>query len=70
MPNWLEKLFDSNEKEIDHLKPTVEEINSLEPQFQQLSNDELKAKTPGIQSPAGERGNAGLTSSRSLRSRP
>ncbi len=45
MPNWLAKLFDSNEKEIDHLKPTVEEINSLEPQFQQLSNDELKAKT-------------------------
>ena len=45
MPNWFEKLFDSNEKEINRLKPTVEEINSLEPHFQQLSDDELKAKT-------------------------
>ncbi|MGD0354531.1 MAG: preprotein translocase subunit SecA [Dehalococcoidia bacterium] len=45
MPNWLEKFFDSNEKEINRLKPTVEEINSLEPHFQQLSDDELKAKT-------------------------
>jgi preprotein translocase subunit SecA len=44
MPNWLEKLFDSNEKEINHLKPTVEEINSLESRFQQLSDDDLRAK--------------------------
>ncbi|MGA9049503.1 MAG: preprotein translocase subunit SecA [Dehalococcoidia bacterium] len=45
MPNWFEKLFDSNEKEINRLKPAVEEINSLEPEFQKLSGDELAAKT-------------------------
>ncbi len=45
MPSWLGKLFDSNEREISHLKPLVQQINDLEPQFQGLSDDELKAKT-------------------------
>ncbi len=38
-------LLDSNEKEVDKLQPLVEKINSLEPQFERLSADELKAKT-------------------------
>ncbi len=45
MPSWLGKLFDSNEKEINRLRPLVKEINALEPEFQKLSDDELKAKT-------------------------
>ncbi len=45
MPSWLGKLFDSNEREISRLKPLVQQINDLEPQFQGLSDDELKAKT-------------------------
>jgi len=45
MPKWLEKLFDSNEKEVKRLKPTIDEINSLEPLFQELSAEALKAKT-------------------------
>jgi preprotein translocase subunit SecA len=45
MPSWLGKLFDSNEREISHLKPLVQQINDLEPQFQGLSDEELKAKT-------------------------
>jgi len=45
MPSWLGKLFDSNEKEINHLKPLVKQINDLEPQFQGLSDEELKGKT-------------------------
>jgi len=45
MPSWLGKLFDSNEKEINRLKPLVKLISDLEPQFQGLSDDDLKAKT-------------------------
>ena len=45
MPSWFEKLFDSNEKEVKRLKPIIEKINSLEPSFQALSHEALKAKT-------------------------
>lgn len=45
MPSWIEKLFDSNEKEIKRLKPIVEKINSLEANFQSLSAEDLKATT-------------------------
>ncbi|MBN1693435.1 MAG: preprotein translocase subunit SecA [Dehalococcoidales bacterium] len=39
------KLFDSNEKELKRLRPYVDEINALEPEFEALSDDALKAKT-------------------------
>ncbi|MCX6005170.1 MAG: preprotein translocase subunit SecA [Chloroflexi bacterium] len=45
MLKWIEKLVDSNEKEIKRLKPIVETINSLEPDFQKLSDSALQAKT-------------------------
>lgn len=45
MPNWLSGLFDSNEKEIKRIMPLVERINALEPEFQKLSDAELRAKT-------------------------
>lgn len=45
MLKWLEKLTDSNEKEVKRLRPIVGKINSLEPQFQKFSDSELKAKT-------------------------
>jgi preprotein translocase subunit SecA len=39
-------LLDSNEKEINKLRSFVEkEINSLEPEFERLSDEELKGKT-------------------------
>jgi len=38
-------LFDSNEKALKRLQPTVERINALEPQFERLTNEELRAKT-------------------------
>ncbi|CAM2005251.1 preprotein translocase subunit SecA [Acanthopleuribacter pedis] len=42
----LKKVFGSkNEREINKLKPVVEFIHSLEPEFQALSDDQLKAKT-------------------------
>ena len=45
MLKWLGSLVDSNEKELKRLVPTVAEINELEPRFEQLSDDELRAKT-------------------------
>ena len=45
MPGWLGSLFDSNEREVNRLKSVVGQINELEPEFQQLSDEELKAKT-------------------------
>src|SRR4030043_1145340 len=36
---------DSNERELSRLKPTVDGINALEPQFEKLSDDVLRAKT-------------------------
>lgn len=36
---------DPNEKEIKRLQPVVEEINELEPDFQELSDDDLAHKT-------------------------
>ena len=37
--------MDSNEKEIKRLKPYVNQVNELEPDFQKLTDAELKAKT-------------------------
>ena len=38
-------MMDSNEREIDRIKPIVEKINQLEPDFVRLSDAELRAKT-------------------------
>lgn len=47
--NVLKKVFGSkNEREINKLRPIVDEINALEPQIQALSDDQLKAKTHGF----------------------
>ena len=45
MFKWLGTLIDSNEKELKRLQPTVAQINSLEPEFEKLSDTELRAKT-------------------------
>jgi preprotein translocase subunit SecA len=45
MVKWLSSLFDSNEKEVRRLQPLVDHINSLEPEFEKLSDAELRAKT-------------------------
>ena len=42
----LGKVFGTkNERELKHLMPQVEAINALEPQIQQLSDEQLRAKT-------------------------
>jgi preprotein translocase subunit SecA len=45
MLKWLGSLTDSNERELKKLSPLVQAINSLEPQFERLSDAELRAKT-------------------------
>ena len=45
MLKWLGKLVDSNEKELKRLQPLVERINELEPEFEKLSDADLRAKT-------------------------
>ncbi|MFC1918490.1 preprotein translocase subunit SecA [Chloroflexota bacterium] len=45
MFKWLGGLIDSNEKELRRLQPTVDRINSLEPEFKKLNDAELRAKT-------------------------
>ncbi|MBU1749197.1 MAG: preprotein translocase subunit SecA, partial [Chloroflexi bacterium] len=41
----LGSLFDSNEREVNRLRPIVATTNELEPAFQALSDAELRAKT-------------------------
>jgi preprotein translocase subunit SecA len=45
MFKFLSGLVDSNEKELKRLQPNVDRTNELEPEFQKLSDDELKART-------------------------
>ena len=45
MLKWLGGLVDSNEKELKRLAPIVSKINSLEPDFQKLTDTELRART-------------------------
>ncbi len=42
---WLRKWLDTTERDIKRMKPIVAKINALEPEMQQLSNEQLRAKT-------------------------
>ncbi|HYM14743.1 MAG TPA: preprotein translocase subunit SecA [Dehalococcoidia bacterium] len=41
----LSRIFGDNEREVRKYLPLVEQINALEPEFEALSDDELRAKT-------------------------
>ena len=43
---FLRKLFDTSKKDVELLQPIVERINSLEAEYEAMSDDQLKAKTP------------------------
>lgn len=45
MLNALSKLFDTNAREISKYQKIVDQINSLEPEFQKLKDKDFKAKT-------------------------
>ena len=44
MLNLLSRFTDSNERNVRRLKPVVDEINSLEAEFEALSDDEIRAR--------------------------
>ncbi|HEY97122.1 MAG TPA: preprotein translocase subunit SecA [Dehalococcoidia bacterium] len=45
MVKFLSKFLDSNEKELKRLQPYVDRINALEPEYEKLSDADLRAKT-------------------------
>ncbi|MBU3957090.1 preprotein translocase subunit SecA, partial [Patescibacteria group bacterium] len=45
MIKFLDRLLDSNEKELKKLQPVVEKINSLEPKMKKLKDDEFPGMT-------------------------
>ena len=45
MLKWFGNLVDSNEKELRKFQPIADKINSLEADFEKLSDSELRAKT-------------------------
>ena len=45
MVKLLGRFLDSNERELKKLQPLVDEVNSLEPEIQKLSDGQLQAKT-------------------------
>jgi preprotein translocase subunit SecA len=48
MLKFLNKLTDSNEREVRRFEPSVARINELEPTYAALSDDELRATTEGF----------------------
>lgn len=45
MTEWLRRLFDNNEREVARYRTVVAKINALEPEFEKLSNAQLRDKT-------------------------
>ncbi|MGH7930831.1 MAG: preprotein translocase subunit SecA, partial [Candidatus Binatia bacterium] len=46
MLSWIKKVVGTkNEREIKRIRPLVERVNALEPEYQKLTDDELRAKT-------------------------
>ena len=45
MLNFITKLFDSNDREVDKLLPIVAEINSLEGKMKKLKDEDFPKKT-------------------------
>lgn len=55
MWDFIKKIVGTkNDREIKRIRPFVEEINQLEPEYQRLNDDELKAKTEQFKSRLGE----------------
>ena len=54
MLKWLGSLVDSNEKELNKLRPLVQRISSLEPAMSHLTPAELRAKTDEFKARLGD----------------
>jgi len=48
MPNFFNRLFDSNEREVRQLEPIVAQINALEPEYELLSDADLQVRTDAM----------------------
>ena len=57
MVGWILKkiLGSKNQRELKRLAPIVRRINELDEQFKSLSDDDLRAKTAGLEGRALER---------------
>ena len=44
----LSRLFDSNDRELGRIQPLVDEINALEPEFEALTDDQVRERIAGI----------------------
>ena len=51
MLSWIKKVVGTkNEREINRIRPIVERVNALEPEYQKLTDGELRAKTEQFKS--------------------
>ena len=53
MWDFIKKIVGTkNDREIKRIRPYVDEINKLEPEYQRLSDGELKGENRSVQAPA------------------
>jgi preprotein translocase subunit SecA len=45
---FLRKIFDTSKKDVEAISPIVEKINAFEPTFAEMSEEDLKARTPAF----------------------
>jgi preprotein translocase subunit SecA len=48
MMNFISRLVDSNDREVRRLEPLVDEINALEPEFEAMSDSELRGTSESL----------------------
>src|SRR5512143_3972976 len=48
MLGFLNRFVDSNERELRRIQPIIDHINSLEPEFESMSDDEIRARIAEI----------------------
>ncbi|MDD3474621.1 MAG: SEC-C metal-binding domain-containing protein [Candidatus Dojkabacteria bacterium] len=53
MFKFLNNIFDSNEKQLDKIQPIIDQINDLEDEYSQLSNEQLTQKTEDFRKKVG-----------------
>ena len=51
---FLSRFFDTNDREVGRLQPIVDEINTLEPEYEALSDDEIRERIAVIRSDIAE----------------
>jgi len=52
--DFIRKFFDTTKKDVELLQPVVQQINSLEPEFENATDDQLKARIQAMKAAAME----------------